>query len=198
MGKSTAQIVRDYNQGHDREESARLLFKRYYGSIYGFLRRKGFPNEECEELTEDVFFSVFSKLKEIRDESRFEYWMFMIARNVYRNELERRGAKKRTGVVVPLKVERGDAEGVELPSAETGSPEAQVLRKEKLEQVRRSLAQLPTQMRRCLFLRVDDGLTYREIASVMQISINTVSAHIHQARKVLREKLRPYFSEVEF
>jgi DNA-directed RNA polymerase specialized sigma24 family protein len=52
-------------------------------------------------------------------------------------------------------------------------------------------------MRRCTELRVLYDLSYSEIAGLMKISINTVKAHLHHAKKELRERLKPYFGEVE-
>jgi RNA polymerase sigma-70 factor, ECF subfamily len=59
------------------------------------------------------------------------------------------------------------------------------------------MRQLPEQMRRCTELRVIHDFSYKEIAELMEISINTVKAHLHQAKKELSERLKPYFGEVE-
>lgn len=195
--KTTEEIIRELKQGRDREENARLLFQRYYGHVYRFFRSKGILPEDGEELTEDVLISVYNKLDELREEPKFENWMFRIAMNVYRNEIERRGAKKRAVTEVRLE---GDADGLEelhLRPSPAVDPETEVLEKEKLEKVREALRALPEQMRSCLLLRVDDELSYREIAAVMGISVNTVSVHLHQARKVLKEKLGRYFGELD-
>jgi RNA polymerase sigma-70 factor (ECF subfamily) len=56
---------------------------------------------------------------------------------------------------------------------------------------------LPTQMRRCVQFRAVEDLSYQEIASIMGLSQNTVKAHLYQARKILRDKLEPFFREVD-
>jgi RNA polymerase sigma factor (sigma-70 family) len=73
-------------------------------------------------------------------------------------------------------------------------PEQAMLEKEKCEKLRQALHELPGQMRRCVQLRVEDCPT-QDIAAVLRISINTVKAHLHQAKRILREKLAPYFSD---
>jgi RNA polymerase sigma-70 factor (ECF subfamily) len=143
-----------------------------------------------------VFISVYTHLKELRQDTKFENWICRIAMNVYRNEKERRAARKRAATVVSLTGDFDDPEDLRLPPSPTANPEVEILEKEKLDQVRQALQELPPQMRSCLLLRVDDELSYREIAAVMGISINTVSAHLHQARKLMEEKLGRYFVEL--
>lgn len=182
----------ELKRGRDRNDNFRLLFKRYYHRAYRFFRSRGLPPEDCEELTEDVFISVYSNLNELREGGKFENWVFRIAMNVYRNEIERRGAKKRAAISVSLGGSI-DPPGSRLTASPEVNPEDEVLDKEKLEAVREAFRELPAQMRACMFLRVDDGLSYREIAAVMGIAVNTVSVHLHQARSLLREKLGKYF-----
>ena len=60
------------------------------------------------------------------------------------------------------------------------------------------MAALPAQMRRCVELRVHQDLRYKEIADLMQVSIDTVKAHLYQARQQLKGKLSGYFADPEF
>ena len=157
--------------------------------------------EDCRDLTQETLFSVYKGLKDLRQESQFESWMYKIAMNEYRNEIERRHAKKREASQVSLEEVENPSEDQHLPARQVVAPGADpmeaLLDKEKLEKLRAALEELPEQMRRCAQLRVAKDLSYQEIASLMGISINTVKAHLHQAQKVLREKLSSYFSEVE-
>ena len=200
--KATEEIVRELKEGTRREENFRLLFERYYGQLYRFFRRKMMSPEDSRDLTQAVLISVHKGLKGLRDDSQFEAWLFKIAMNEYRNELERRHAKKRDVVPVSLDSEAGHADAQPFAAlvqatAPGTDPMQTLLEKEKLEKLRAALEKLPEQMRRCVQLRVAQDLSYQEIASVMGISVNTVKAHLYQAQRALREKLRPYFSEVE-
>jgi RNA polymerase sigma-70 factor (ECF subfamily) len=193
--KPTEGIVLELKQGRNQEDNARLLFKQYYGRVYRFFHSKRLSPEDCEELTEDVFISVYQRLGELREAAKFESWLFRMAMNAYLNEIERRGAKKRAAITVSLE-EHGDPAAA-LPASPVGNPEVEVLEKETLNAVRQALQELPPQMRHCVLLRVDEELSYQEIAVVMGISLNTVSAHLHQARSLLKEKLGRYFGAVE-
>ena len=184
------------------EENFRQLFERYYAQTYRFFQRKGFSSEDCRELAQETFLSVYKGLKGFRQESPFEHWLFAIAENIWRSELERRKARKRDAPVVSLdeEVAYGDDEISPL-AARIADPAPdqldRTIEKEKSQKLHEALRRLPEQMQRCTELRVLHDLSYSEIAGLMNISINTVKAHLHQAKKELSEMLKPYFGEVE-
>jgi len=199
--KTTEDIVRELKQGHDWEENFRFLFQRYYAQLYRFFRRKGISPEDCRDLTQEAFISVYKGLKELREEARFENWLYRIAMNVYRNEIERRLAKKRAASHMPLEEAESRSQARHLDVSQVIDPQPNpmeaVLEKEKMEKLREALLELPEQMRRCVQLRVVKGVSHQEIAAIMCISINTVKAHLHQAQKILKEKLQRQFGEVD-
>src|SRR6185295_123541 len=73
--------------------------------------------------------------------------------------------------------------------AHTSGPLAGLLADEQVGRLRQALQDLPPQMRRCVLLRIDQNLKYREIAGVMQISIDTVKSQLSQARDRLGREL---------
>ena len=184
------------------EESFRQLFERYFPQTHRFFHRKGFSSEDCRELAQETFLSVYKGLKGFRQESPFEHWLFAIAENIWRSELERRKARKRDAPLVSLdqEIEYGDDELSPL-TARIADPAPdqldRTIEKEKSQKLHEALRRLPEQMQRCTELRVLHDLSYSEIAGLMNISINTVKAHLHQAKKELSELLKPYFGEVE-
>lgn len=121
--------------------------------------------------------------------------------NVYRNEIERRQAKKRTASHVALEEARGQLTDLGLEAAPFTDPQPNpmeaLLEKEKLDKLREALQELPEQMRQCVQLRVMKGVSSQGIAAILCISLNTVKSHLHHAQKILREKLRQHFGEVD-
>jgi RNA polymerase sigma-70 factor (ECF subfamily) len=191
-------LLREFRHGRNPEESFRALFTRFYPQVHRFFLRKGMSPEDAADLTQEVFFSVYKGLGTIEDEAHFTSWLFTIARNAFTNELEKKHAKKRSGIHV---VRRQDAEDETpdldyLPSPVSNDGLRQVLDREKTEQLAAALEALPPQMRRCVQLRVGEDSTYDEIAVVLGISVNTVKAHLHKARKALEGKLAPYFADL--
>ena len=199
--RTTEECILQLQRGKNTEEIFRHLFETYYTQIHNFLRRKGLSPDDCRDLTQEVFLSVYRNLDDLRDCSNFEAWLFKIALNAYRNRIERSLAGKRAAQLVSMDAGLLDREEQCAPSAvaiDPGSnPMEATLERERLDKLREAVHQLPDQMRRCTQLRVLNDLSYQEIASVLGISINTVKTQLHRAQRVLRDKLRPYFGEME-
>jgi RNA polymerase sigma-70 factor (ECF subfamily) len=177
--------------GEDREQEFERLFERYSQPVTYFFARRGFTPEECSDLTQETFLGVYKGMDRFRHDAKVETWLFTIAANIWRNELRSRSAEKREGQLVPLDAEREDsAPGPVEVVAEGDGPLEGLLSREDLRRVREGLEKLPPQMRRCLVLRIDGELKYREIADLLGISIETVKSQIFQARKRLEELLR--------
>jgi RNA polymerase sigma-70 factor, ECF subfamily len=193
-------VIREIKQGLNVEENFHWLSDRHYAQIHRFFRRKGFDPEDCSDLTQETFVSVYKGIRELRQGELFESWLFAIAHNVWCSVLESRFAQKRSATVLPLEAE-GETDDQRSPASRiadrSADPLAIALEKEKLEKLREAVQHLPQQMRRCAQLRVVHDLSYVEIAALMGISVNTVKAHLHQAQKALRAQLSSYFEELE-
>jgi RNA polymerase sigma-70 factor (ECF subfamily) len=185
-------LIEKIQAGIDVDENCRRLHELHYRKIINFFRRKRFSPEESRDLTQDVFSRVFQAIATFRRESRFERWLFEIAANIFRNELRKRGAEKRGAVEVSINVspeeDGGSAQVVEPVSQERSALDS-MMERERRTKLHAALQELPLQMRTCCVLRYERGMKYQEIATEMKISIETVKAHLHQARKRLIEKL---------
>jgi RNA polymerase sigma-70 factor (ECF subfamily) len=174
------------------------IFRSHYGSVLHFFLKRGFSREDSRDLAQETFIRVLKGVESFRNESRVETWLFTIAANVYRNELRNRAAQKRDAYEVPLDVpggETGDGEGVTVADCACEDVLDRIVRREDSAKLREAFGDLPPQMQRVVLLRVDHDLKYREIAELLQVSIETVKAHLYQARQQLREKLSDYFRD---
>ena len=187
------ELIRDFKTGRNPEKSFREIFNLYYAQVCRFFFRRGFAQEDSRDLAQDVFFSVYQGLANIQNSAHFQGWMFTIARNILVNELEKRHAKKREGLHVSPTGELGEQDMDVLPSREPGNALQSMLDSERTQKLAHAMNDLPAQMRRCVQLRVTSDCTYEEIAAIMGISVNTVKAHLHKARKSLQQKLSSYF-----
>ena len=199
-GGDTVELIREIKQGLNVEDNFHRLFERHYARILRFFRRKGFYPEDCRDLTQETFVSVYRGIKDLRQEEQFESWLFAIAHNLWCSLIESQAAQKRSATVLSLEASGETDDHLPLAAriADPGAdPLAVTLEKEKLEKLHEALQHLPAQMRRCAQLRIAHELSYVEIAALMGISINTVKAHLHQAQKSLRAQLSSYFEEME-
>lgn len=161
-----------------------------------FFANKRFPADEVPDLTQLAMLRVFKGIGTFRGESPVGPWFFEILTNVFRNELRRRHSMKREGVEVALEGVGSDEAGEtgpRFPQLVTGEedPLTALLRSEGGELFRQALAELPKQMRRVCLLRYTQGRKYREIATLLGISIETVKAHLHQAKRRIEDRLDP-------
>jgi RNA polymerase sigma-70 factor (ECF subfamily) len=173
------------------EEAAEDLFQRYYRPVVAFFVRRGFSSDESRDLAQETFLRVYRYWERFRGDSTETTWLFQIAANLYKNTLRSLSAQKR------------DREEVSLESAEPRLVDVEadddvlstMLRGERANLLRAALDELPPQMKRAVDLRVVGDLKYREIAEEMNVSIETVKAHLYQARQHLRDRLSNYFTD---
>ena len=187
-------LLEQLQEGTSHDESFRQLYRFYYRPLYYFFAKRGFSPEDCLDLTQETFLRIYRGIDSFRREAQFDTWLWTIATNVYRARFKRESASKRIHQEVPLERfenPEGSSE-LELP-ANTPLPLDESLLKERSQRLREAIEKLPDQMRKCLILRVYHDLKYREISIAMRLSIDTVKAHLFQARRRLQEDLGEYF-----
>ena len=187
-------IIERLQADASREDDFRQLFDLYYPRITHFFARRGFPPQDCLDLTQETFLGIYKGIGTFRRDARFETWLFKIATNAYRKRLRWRAAEKREGEEVPLAADTASERGSgSEPASPEDSARNDMLRRERSRVLREAIEKLPEQMRKCLMLRVYQEMKYREIAALLRLSPETVKVHLFQARRRLREDLGPYF-----
>lgn len=192
-GTTDHDLLRRVEQLQERvevEANSRYLFQRYYRWVRGFFLRRGYAIGEAEDLAQETFLKVFAEIASFRHDGSFESWLFAVAANVHRNELRHWGRQKRDAPEVSLDapVAPGEAPARQLPAPEAGA-DRQVYEEQRRQVLAQAIDGLPSQMRQCVTLLLDQELKYREIATLLGISTQTVKSHLFQARQRLREEL---------
>lgn len=189
-------ILQELQAGAPPEEHFRRLFEIYHRPLRSFFAHRGFPPEDCQELTQETFLGIYTGIGSFRSEAGFETWMWKIAHNAYKKRRRWWSAGKRSAEEVPLEDTDEPETGVSgtLAAAIPG-PGEEALDRERSRVLRDAIEGLPEQMRKCLTLRVYRDLKYREIAVVMRLSVETVKAHLFQARRRLQDELGEYFHD---
>jgi RNA polymerase sigma-70 factor (ECF subfamily) len=190
--------VERWQQGIDREESFHQIFRQYYRLVRSFFAKRVRSEEEIEDLVQETFFRVHRNLANFRGESKFETWLFQVSTNVYKNAVRSQTTQKRDAPEVSWDdVTTGSAGEDATAAAEVrdNDPLDELLQDERSRLLHHAMQELPPQMRRCVELRVGQDMKYREIAVLMDVSIDTVKAHLFQARQLLKKKLGDYFAD---
>jgi RNA polymerase sigma-70 factor (ECF subfamily) len=158
------------------------VFKRLFDTnvsrIYSFCLRMSMNRELAEEITQDVFVKAWEKLHTFRGESKFTSWLHSIAVNEFlmRKRSEKRFFQRFTTTDDIYQFDRG-----------TNGSESHYHSSIDLE---KAISGLPEQAKAVFILHDVHGYQHKEIADMMNIEIGTTKAHLHRARKLLREELR--------
>ena len=171
------------------EESAyEILIQRYEQPVYSLVcRLLDDPSDACDTVQE-VFLKVFRKVGSFRGDSSLKTWIYRIAVNEARNQRRWFGRHKRQEVGLDADTENGLAYGDWL--ADPGrSPFDVTLDHETAELIEGALAHVNPTFRAALVLREIDGLSYEEIAEILDISLGTVKSRILRGRDALRRSL---------
>ena len=166
-----------------------LLVSKYQRKLGRLISRFVRDPAEAEDVTQDAFIKAYRALPGFRGESAFYTWLYRIGINTAKNYLL--ASKRRAPASTPFDAE--EAESFEDASLlhEVNTPENELMSKQVVDVVQASLQQLPEDLRSALTLREIEGLSYEEIASVMNCPIGTVRSRIFRAREAVAENLRP-------
>ena len=159
-----------------------LLFERHHLRLYNFfLRMTGRP-DDGEDLVQEVFLRMIHYRGTYRDDSRFETWMFQIARNAR---------------IDSFRKTRRDGSSGELrdPADPDPGPEESLVKRNETAMLRRAMALLPDEKREVLLLSRFENMEFREIARILQEKETTVKVRAHRAVRELGEIYRQITEE---
>ncbi len=172
-----------------------LLVSKYQRRLGRLISRFVRNATEVEDVTQDAFIKAYRALPSFRGDSAFYTWLYRIGINTAKNHLVAQGRRAPTST--PFDAE--DAEDFEDAALlhEVATPENELMSKQVVEVVNASLQELPDDLRTALTLREIEGLSYEEIAVVMNCPIGTVRSRIFRAREAIATNLRPLLGTSE-
>ncbi|PIU17222.1 MAG: RNA polymerase sigma factor RpoE [Gallionellales bacterium CG08_land_8_20_14_0_20_59_87] len=172
-----------------------LLVGKYQRRLGRLINRFVRNAAEAEDLTQEAFIKAYRALPAFRGDSAFYTWLYRIGINTAKNHLLAQGRRAPTSTAFDAE-EAEDFEDAGLLH-EVATPENELMSKQVVEVVNATLQQLPEDLRTALTLREIEGLSYEEIASVMNCPIGTVRSRIFRAREVVATNLRPLLGTSE-
>ena len=163
------------------------LFERYYSVIYTASFKYLKVHEQAEDMVQTSFLKIWEKRDILATIDRFDAYLFRVARNemtdIFRKNLTRDKHIQRIR---------------ELFEEESGSPEDQLINKQKRALIADVISNLPPQQRQAFRFSREQGMNYQEIATEMNLSVNTVKVHISLALKSLRSFFAQHKNEFYF
>ncbi len=179
------QLVRKVRNG-DRA-AFDLLVVKYQSRVASIISRYVYDSQEVMDLTQEAFIKAYRAIDRFRGDSAFYTWLYRIAVNTAKNYLESRSRRP-----------QGSADSAEAENFDDGrrlrdiaSPERLLQRDQLQKELSNAIASLPEELRSAFLLREYDGLSYEDIARILECPIGTVRSRIFRARDAVDRHLGP-------
>ncbi|MCB1587961.1 MAG: RNA polymerase sigma factor RpoE [Xanthomonadales bacterium] len=164
-----------------------LLVRKYQHRVLGLIGRMVSDWSEAQDVAQEVFMRAWRSLGNFRGESSFYTWLYRIAVNTSKNQIVSSGRRPLTAELQTVEDEHWSGAG---RMQEQATPENELLRQEMERTVVRTVEGLPEDIRTALTLREVDGLSYDEIAELMQCPIGTVRSRIFRGREAIDRNIK--------
>ncbi len=169
------EVIRAAQHG-DRAACAALV-ESYWDRLFRWLFHLTHDRHAAEDLTQETFLKALAHLTSFKPGTNFRAWLFRIAHNSFLNQ--RRGAD-------PARQPFPE----QVPDPEEG-PEERAQSRESLQMLGRAVGRLPTEYRAAFLLRVEEGLSFRQIADALGLTEETARWRVFKARQKLVQALAP-------
>jgi RNA polymerase sigma-70 factor (ECF subfamily) len=166
-----------------------LLVAKYQRKLGRLLSRFIRDPAEVEDVAQEAFIKAYRALPSFRGDSAFYTWLYRIGINTAKNYLVALGRRAPTVTEFDSDEAESFEDGEQLRDINT--PESMLMSKEIGSTVNAAMEDLPEDLRTAIALREIEGLSYEEIASIMNCPIGTVRSRIFRAREAIAARLRP-------
>ena len=169
------------------QASFQRLYETFARKVLNFIYRMVNSVEEAEDLTQETFVTVYQKLQSLKDETKFEPWLFRIARNyVYQRYRSRPPAS--------FSIDEIDEEGHAITELadDRKTPDEAFASKELESVVQDVVKELPEKYREVFVLSALQHMKYQDIAEIVGRSLPSVKTDIHRARLFVRQRVKDY------
>jgi RNA polymerase sigma-70 factor (ECF subfamily) len=174
-------LIKRFNDGD--ETAFRTLISRHKEKVRNLIYLTLGNTDSLDDISQEVFISVYRKLKSFRFESQFTTWLYRITVNKCRDHLRK---IKIRSIFSPFTTE---SENIVSPEQLPEDYDIKLI-------VRQAIATLPEKLRIPLILKDFDGLSYQEISETMAVELGTIKSRIFRAREALKKILTPYQKEL--
>jgi RNA polymerase sigma-70 factor (ECF subfamily) len=149
--------------------------------------------EDADDLTQEVFLEIFRSIHKFREDSRLSTWIYRIAVNKSLEHLRKTKRRKRAGILTWFNKKDRD---IHQEAADFNHPGIQVENEEQSRILFRAVEKLPESQKIAFTLHKLEGLSYEQIAAVMQKTLSSIESLMHRAKINLRKALYEYYKSL--
>lgn len=164
-----------------------LLVLKYQYKVNAIVSRYIKDFEEANDVVQESFIKAYRALDNFRGESAFYTWLYRIAVNTAKNYLV---ARNRRPPSFDVDIEDAEFYSGAESLRELDTPDGVLFKEELQEVIDKSIADLPEDLRTAVTLREFEGLSYEEIAEVMECPVGTVRSRIFRAREAVDQQVK--------
>ena len=184
------ELVKRASQGDQRAFD--LLVRKYQHRIFALIGRYVRDQDEVQDVAQEAFIKAWRALPRFRGDSQFYTWLYRIAVNTAKNHLVSRGRRPPGSDIDAEEAEQySGADGLR----DAGTPESILMSQELAEVITRAIEALPQELKTAVTLREFDGLSYEDIAAIMECPVGTVRSRIFRAREAIEQAMRPVMDQ---
>ena len=187
-----AELIRRAQSGD--QSAFELLVIKYQRKILRLLTRFLRDPAEIEDVAQETFIKAYRALHQFRGDAAFYTWLYGIAINAAKNLLASQSRRPTTSLDASINEEGETFDRIEHLSTHD-TPESALATHQIAQAVQSVIQELPAELATAITLREIDGLSYEDIAQVMECPVGTVRSRIFRAREAIAERLRPLLDQ---
>jgi RNA polymerase sigma-70 factor, ECF subfamily len=173
---------------HGDKSAFDFLVIKYQHKIIQLVNRYVKDVSDAQDVAQEVFIKAYRAIHSFRGDAAFYTWLYRIAVNTAKNDLVTR-SRRHSNYQVDIQTAEVVENLLQLQDMET--PETQLLNQEILTTIKKTIDNLPEEMRIAITLCEFDGLSYEAIAQAMDCPVGTVRSRIFRAREAIDHELTP-------
>lgn len=179
----------------NKDQAFNYLVETYAGLVFSACINTIRNQEDAEDITQEVFTAVYLSLEKFEGKSKLSTWLYSIALNKSKEFLRSKSRKKRSGILTVL--EKEESHNVPRGTINFEHPGVQLENKERAALFFEAIDQLAENQKTAFTLHKIDGLSYIEVAELMNCSVSSVESLMFRAKKRLQELLSDYYEKNE-
>lgn len=179
----------------DKDRAFNYLVENYTRMVFNTCVQLLRNREDAEDLTQEVFTTIYLSLDKFQGNSKLSTWMYSIALNKSKEFLRSKTRKKRFGIFTVL--EKEESHTVPTQTINFEHPGVQLENKERAKILFDAIDQLAENQKTAYILHKIEGVSYEEISTIMDTTVSSVESLMFRAKKRLKQLLSDYYEKNE-